>query len=115
MNELEKFELLIDKFFTDKSHDQVEAILKKYDQMKFEGPTIAEYLDSLSEVLAFPFYSYDVINPVCLPAIGSEWISGDFSFYNTIIPVENIIPTIEIISNFSTGYSNQDFYYRLAA
>lgn len=42
MNEFQDFNEKIDKFFTDNSKENVDAILKPIDEMEFEGPTLED-------------------------------------------------------------------------
>jgi len=44
-----EFTILLDKFFEEHTKEEIEAILKEYDDLKFEGPTLKEYLKTLTK------------------------------------------------------------------
>jgi hypothetical protein len=56
MSELLRFEQLIDKFFKENSKEQIHAILKKYDDMDFDGVVLKDYLNFIKNKL--DFYNY---------------------------------------------------------
>ena len=41
---------LLDKFFKETSKEELEKLIKKYDDMNFEGPTFDEYLKTLKNM-----------------------------------------------------------------
>jgi hypothetical protein len=40
-----KFLILLDKFFRETPRKEIKEIISKYDRMKFNGPTLKEYLN----------------------------------------------------------------------
>ena len=66
-------------------------------------------------MLTYSNFSYIEVDPLTLPSIQSQWISESFSFYKESITIICSHPVVEIKSNVSTGYSFEDFSYKLAA
>jgi len=44
-----KYIKLLDKFFKETSRKEIKGLLSKYDRMKYNGPTIKEYLKTLED------------------------------------------------------------------
>jgi hypothetical protein len=120
MTSLSEFEKMIDKFFTENSKERISAILKKYDDMVFDGITAKDYLSSINENLEInnimQEFSYDEFltnyPPDDLFAASNQYSfilneSIDFSCY--------ILNLLKVNSNMSTSFSSDMVSYKEAA
>ncbi|MGC1391139.1 MAG: hypothetical protein WA816_08880 [Bacteroidales bacterium] len=115
MNELVKFEELIDRFFKDNTKEQIRLILKKYDNMKFEGVDVSTYLESLSNELYFSEFIFDPLTNQKNPDFIDFWVEEVFTFQSENISFICQPQKIEINTNCSTRYSSEDNTNRIAA
>jgi hypothetical protein len=115
MNELLKFEELIDKFFKETSKEQIRIILKKYDDLKFEGVNIKTYLKSLSNELLSTGLVYEEFTNQQINNFNDFLLNEGLTVLSEHISFSCQPETIEINTNYSSRYSEGDDNYRIAA
>jgi hypothetical protein len=94
---------MLNKFLKETPPEELEKILKKYDDVKFEGPTISEYFRSMDGIHTFQKLQDDI----------KKWSDDAFGKYRTGKPIayhlkKEIDELIEALNEYHEGTYNGD-------